>query len=457
MTDIGDFSTTVISEIATINVLRMLPATRRDMYLNYYKICFNNHGCPMKQVGERQVFHPILAAYLIFDLISAYEDGDDPDALRAAEAVALETLKRGTEFQDALVFYYSEEDGLSSVPGRFYSALTQSWLVRAFCRLSRHNPAHTRIVRRLFRSLMIPKSEGGVLIKKSFGWIVEEYPHEPTFYTLNGWLTVVRWIIESVDDLKRCDVAVGEFLDRNIDAAATMLPLYDAEFCLNSRYQLTGFTRLQVIVDREAGFHVESFAIEIPDEGFFQGSLEHQNSRWKNYLERTEGRLHQFNVVMSLISAPQPNLLHLSFTCTAACTLRLRVAQGDYRPDSTGMPTERWSDIARVAISEPGANTINCQMPFDTQNMFAYPTNFKKKIGEKFFNGYHFVHIVDCAEIFRFSKRSVFRNYALRFLAYQERWSELGLSDGYALTPHLDYPGGFSGFVRKTLKTEENG
>ncbi|TQM90344.1 D-glucuronyl C5-epimerase family protein [Roseinatronobacter monicus] len=423
--------------------------------MNYYNLCFDAQGCPMKQLGTRQVFHPILAAYLIFDLVRAYEGCGNPEALRAAEAVALQTLKRGTEFQDALVFYYSEEDGLSSVPGRFYSALTQSWFVRAFCRLSRHNPAHAQIVRLLFRSLMIPKSEGGVLVRKSFGWIVEEYPHEPTFYTLNGWLTVVRWIIESVDDLKRCDVAVGEFLDRNIDAAATMLPLYDAEFCLNSRYQLTGFTRLQVIVDREAGFQAESFAIEIPDEGYFPGSLEPQDSRWKNYLERAEGRLHQFNVVMSLISAPQPNLLHLSFTCTAPCTLRLRVAQGNYRPDSTGMPTERWNDFARIATSTPGANTIHCQIPFDAQNMFAYPTNFKKKIGDRFFNGYHFVHIIDCAEIFRFSGRTIFRDYALRFLGYQERWSELGFSDVYALTPHLDYPVGFSQFVTAMLNEKE--
>ena len=195
------------------------------MYLNYYNLCFDAQGCPMKLVGTRKVFHPILAAYLIYDLVRVHEESDDPEALRAAEAVAEHAVQRGTEFRDALVYYYSESDGLSSVPGRFYSALTQSWFVRAFCRLSRHNPAHAQTVQRLFRSLLIPKSEGGVLITKSFGWIVEEYPHEPTFYTLNGWLTVLRWIIESSNDLKRCDVAVGKFLDRNIDAAATMLPV----------------------------------------------------------------------------------------------------------------------------------------------------------------------------------------------------------------------------------------
>lgn len=436
-------------------VLRFLQPTRASMYRDYYKLCFGAQGCPMKQVGARQVFHPILAAYLIFDLVRAYEDSSDLEALQAAEAVALQTLQHGTDFRGALVFYYSEEDGLSSVPGRFYSALTQSWYVRAFCHLSRHNPAHAQTVQRLFRSLMIPKSEGGVLITKPFGWIVEEYPHEPTFYTLNGWLTVLRWIIECVEDLTRCDVAVSEFLDRNIDAAATMLPLYDAEFCLNSRYQLTGFTRLQVIVDREVDFRVDSFAIGIPGEGLFPGALEPETSRWKNYLERAEGRLHQFNIVMSLVSAPQPNLLHLSFTCDKPCSLRVRLAKGDYRPDSTGMPTERWDDIARIQISTPGKNTVHCQIPFDAQNMFAYPTNFKKHIRDRLFNGYHFVHIVDCAEIFRFSKRAVFRDYALKFLRYQERWPELGLPDTYALASHLEYPGGFSRFVTKMLVTED--
>ncbi len=424
------------------------------MYLEYYKLCFDAKGCAMKQIGLRQVFHPILAAYLVFDLVRSYEVSGDCEALRLAEVVALEALKRGEEFQGGLVFYYSEEDGLSSVPGRFFSALTQSWFVRAFCRLNRYNPTHCLTVQRLFRSLLIPKSDGGVLIKKSFGWIVEEYPHNPTFFTLNGWLTVVRWIIESAEDLKLCGVEVGEFLERNIDAAATMLPLYDAEFCLNSRYQLTGFTRLQVIVDREVSFKVNSFAMEIPHEGIFQGTLEPQSSRWKNYLERAEGRLYQFNIVMSLISSPKPNLLHLSFDCKSPCALRLRVAQGGYRPDSTGMPTERWSEIARIAIPLAGINTIVCKIPFDERNMFAYPTNFKKKIGDKFFNGYHFVHIVDCAEIFRFSKRSIFRDYALRFLGYQQRWPELGFSENYALIPHLEYSGGFSSYVRKILQSE---
>lgn len=434
--------------------LDLLSAERRLLYLEYYKLCFDANGCAMKQIGFRQVFHPILAAYLVFDLVRSYEVSGDREALRFAEVVALEALKRGEEFKGGLVFYYSEEDGLSSVPGRFFSALTQSWFVRAFCRLNRHNPTHCQAVQRLFRSLLIPKSDGGVLIKKSFGWIVEEYPHDPTFFTLNGWLTVVRWIIESAEDLKLCGVEVGEFLERNIDAAATMLPLYDAEFCLNSRYQLTGFTRLQVIVDREVGFQVKSFSIEIPHEGIFQGILEPQSSRWKNYLERAEGRFYQFNIVMSLISIPKPNLLHLTFDCKSPCSLRLRVAQGGYRPDSTGMPTEHWSDVERITVPLAGTNTIACKIPFDEQNMFAYPTNFKKKIGDKFFNGYHFVHIVDCAEIFRFSKRSIFRDYALRFLGYQQRWSELGFSESYALTPHLEYSEGFSSYVRKILQSE---
>lgn len=421
------------------------------MYSNYYNLHFNAQGCPMKKIEDRQVFHPILAAYLIYDLVCAYESSSDPAAIQAAQEIAEHSLKRSAELEGAVVFYYSEEDALSTVPGRFYSALTQSWYIRAFCRLDRHAGNYAPVVQSLFSSLLIPKSKGGVLIEKPFGWIVEEYPHEPAFYTLNGWLTVLRWVIENLNDLDRCGVSTSKFLERNIDAAAKLLPLFNADFCLNSRYQLTGFSRIQVIVDRDVDFRLTSFAVEIPGEGIFQGALLPQNSRWKNYLERVEGRLHQFNIVMSLISVPQPNLLHFSYTCRAPCNLSIRLAKGAYRPDSTGMPTERWDSIAHVGIDAPGHDTFHCQIPFDAENMFAYPTNFKKQIRGRFYNGYHFVHIVDCAELFRFSSKPIFREYALKFLSAWERWPELGLGDAYAITPHLNYPGGFSQFVNSML------
>jgi hypothetical protein len=436
------------------NILRFIKPHRAAMYLEYYKICFDAQGCPMKRLDERIVFHPILAAYLIFDLVRAYEDNGNKETLEAAQRVAMHSLNQANEFKGALVFYYSEADSLSSVPGSFYSALTQAWYLRSFSRLNRHKPVYSTVLKKLFKSLKIPKSEGGVLIEKPFGWIVEEYPYEPTFYTLNGWLTVLRWIIESADELVQYGVEVQNFLDRNIDAAAALLPLFDAEFCLNSRYQLTGFSRLQVIVDREIDFHVESFSIEIPGEGLFLGELEPQRSRWKNYMERNEGRLRQFNIVMSLISAPQPNLLRLSFSCSAPCNLRLRLAKGGYRPDCTAMSTERWDEISKIKVTTSGKNSIECQLPFDAENMFAYPTNFKKKINDKYYNGYHFIHIVDCAEIFRFSKRKIFRDYAMKFLRYQECWSKLELPPLYALTPHLHYPGSFSEFVEALLGSE---
>lgn len=426
------------------------------MYLDYYHLCFDDQGCPMKQIGDHHVFHPILAAYLIFDLVRVYEDTSDSQCLLGAKSIALQALKHAADWQDALVFYYKEGSGLSSVPGKFYSALTQSWYVRAFCRLSRHTSDFSLVIQSLFRSLLVLKAQGGVLIEKPFGWIVEEYPHDPPFYTLNGWLTALRWIIESTDDLKRCGVAPNEFLQRNIGAVATLLPLYNAEFCRNSRYQLTGFSRVQIIADREADLKINYFAVEIPGEGLFTGALEPQHSRWMNYLERTEGRLNQLNIVLSLISAPKPNSLHLSLSCTKPCNVKLRLAKGQYRPDSTGMPTERWDLFAQIAIDKSDHHRLRIEIPYDAENMFAYPTNFKKKIGGKFYNGYHFIHIIDCVELFRFTRLPIFREYALKFLASCERWHELELPETYAITPHLDYSDGFSHYVTTILEKQDS-
>lgn len=432
--------------------LRKLPPSRRQMYADYYNVSFDKNGCPLKLLENGWVFHPILAAYLIFDFVRAYENTRDVECLEIAEKIARCVLERAENVSGALVFYYREGDGLSSVPGKFYSALTQSWHVRAFCRLDRHRPIFGDAVRKLFASLQIPKAEGGVLMQKPFGWVVEEYPHEPPLYTLNGWLTVLRWIIECAGDLARHNIKVAEFLERNIDAAEALLPLFDAEFCLNSRYQLTGFSRIQVIVDREVEFDVRSISVEIPGEGDFPGSVEPGSSRWKNYLERSGGSLRQFNIVMSLVSSPSPNIFHLSFHCSAPCCLRIKLAKGKFRADCTGMPTEWWEDIARIEIETAGRHRIQCEIPFDETNVFAYPTNFKKYIRGEYYNGYHFIHIIDCAEIYRFCKRPVFRQYAAKFLKYHQRWEELQLPDDYALVPHIKYPGGFNEFILSMLK-----
>ena len=161
------------------------------------------------------------------------------------------------------------------------------------------------------------------------------------------------------------------------------------------------------------------------------------NYRWENYLERNEGRILQFNIVLSLISFPEPNVFSCNLTVDKDCRAEILVAEGNYRPDMSAMPTERWRQISTVNLIA-GSNQMCIDIPYDQQNLFAYPTNFKKKIGDEYFNAYHFVHIVDLAEIYAFSGRGMFRDFAMKWLRYYEQWehvSALAEMD-YSLLPH---------------------
>jgi hypothetical protein len=334
---------------------------------------------------------------------------------------------------------YRPESGLSKHPSPFYSALTQTWYIKAICDLSKYvGGKYRESLQLIFHSLQIPLEQGGVLVKKNYGWILEEYPATPSLYTLNGWLTVLRMIISCKKGLDRFSINYKELLDKNLDAVEHLLPLYDAKFCLNSRYKLTGFTRLKIVFDKAVSLDVLDFEIDIPGENKAYGNLKKStNYRWENYVERNEKRILQFNIVLSLISYPVPNIFSCNLIVDKNCKAEIFLADGDYRADMSAMPTERWRKISSINLN-PGHNQINIDIPYDQHNLFAYPTNFKKKIGDEYFNIYHFVHIVDLAEMYAFSKRELFKEFAMRWLAYYEKWaSDETLSNGqHSLVPY---------------------
>lgn len=427
---------------------------RKAVY-EYYQLTFDQSGCPMKRTGDGLVFHPILAPYLIADYTSEFERTGDQIFLEHGHRIAAHALKRAETLEESLVFMYQPNTGLSNVPTAFYSGLTQAWYVKALCLLEKQSPGfYADAIRRIFASLMIPVERSGVLMKKDYGWIVEEYPHEPAFYTLNGWLTVLRWVVQSRDVLDLLAIPYRDFLEHNLDAVVRLLPMYDAPTCLNSRYQLTGFSRVKIVFDRVVDHRCLDFAVDIPGEGCFRGDVVHgKKSRWENHLERSEPRLLQFNVLLSLISKPEKNVFRACLEVDKECRAKIFLAQGEYRPDSSGMPTESWKLLREVAVGSGEVTEIECPIPFDGVDLFAYPTNFKKKIGDLSYNGYHFVHIVDLAELYGYSRRAVLKDVAEKWLAYYEGWSDLPYlkGDKYSLLPHL-YGSDFPAVVRRLLR-----
>ena len=402
-----------------------LPEGRRAVY-NYYRLDFDDHGCPMRRMEDgRLVFHPILAPYLVGDFIRLYHETRDPACLDYARFVMDQAIRRAEPGRAELLFYYDPDARLSTMPHQFYSALTQCRYIKALAMLEKCVPgAYADLIRRAFASLSIPVEDGGVLLKSAAGWSIEEYPKDPPLFTLNGWLTALRAILSERRVLERVGIDYAELVRRNLDCAEKLMPLYDAKFCANSRYQLTGFTRLRIVTDRRVGIEAQEFTLMIPGLGNYPASLRPAENRWSNYLERREKALLQFNIVQSLASHPEPNRYTAKISVSAECNATVFVADGDFDPGLTAAPTTRWREIFTHRLAA-GTNEISGPIPFDNCAIFAYPTNYKKKISGQFYNVYHIVHIMDLAVIYAMTGRASFADTARRWLSYMEQWPNL--------------------------------
>jgi hypothetical protein len=420
--------------------ISMLPAGRQQVYA-YHKLAFDSDGTPLRDDGTTRVFHPILAAYLICDYVLVHAKTRDPKTIELACTVAQRALEHVKPFHaESLVFWYEPETGLSSIPKRFYSGLTQAWYLKAFVALSRFRPEFEIYLAPVFRSLMVSITNGGPLIQKEFGWIVEEHPFEPPLYTLNGWITLLRILIDNKAKLRELD-DYTIFMQRNADAVAHLLPLYDAEFCLNSRYQLAGLSRMRLSLPRRAQIEVSAFSVEIPGEGSFPGELEPQPNRWRSFLEKNEPSLAQFNIVQSLISFPQTNKVRITARASATVVATASVAAGEYDPERSAMKPSSWRKVDEVSLEAGRESTFEIDLAWDDRNMFAYPTNFAKLLkgpqGLRF-NTYHFIHIVDLATLFSETRMPVFKYYLEKWLSYSRQWRSLSIlpQDRYSLQPY---------------------
>lgn len=404
-----------------------IPEHRKKVY-SFYQLSFSSDGCPMKTMADgTKVFHPILAAYLIYEYVRWYESSNDRSHLERAISIARLALARAEVVEDALVFYYRPETKLSYIPTTFYSALTQAWYINSLIALRTHvSDIFDAEIRRIFQSLLIPIDQGGCLIKKDWGWIVEEYPKDPPLYTLNGWLTVMKMIAQSRGSLRKVGINANHFLRENLRALKKMLPLYDAGFCFNSRYQLTGFSRVKLIFDKNPEGKFISFEVNIPGEGLYSASMTKGKNRWENYLERDEGRIKQFNVLLSMASYPANNSLRFRYETEKDYIVKAMISRGEYDPLLTGMPHQSWVEVGEYTVS-PGSSEIVIQVPWDDQNLFAYPTNFIKKIGDKRFNAYHYIHIEGLAWLYAHTSDDQFREQALKWLSYVDQWPQASL------------------------------
>ena len=402
-----------------------LPESRLEMY-EYYQMEFLPDGYPGRVTEQGLVPHPIYGNYVINDYLNQYRKTGGQEFLDAAIKVGDAAIARMTDLDGALAFQYTPEMALSSLPGTFYSGLTQGRYLQTFTRLAEVSGEQRfkEAAERVLESLTIPVSEGGVLRETHGGAVIEEWPHQMMGdYTLNGWTTAMNLVGEYAEATG--SNTAKELLRRNFIALEAILPLYDVPELANTRYRLSGKTWIRV---RAEGTDIEFLEGElvIPEEGTFSFETGAE-SRWQNYVRPDTGPSEiRLNANLNYISSPEPNVLRLVVNAESSGTAVVEVQTGDYGPFANAPVNPRWVEIGGQEL-EAGQNVMELPIPWEAVPLVAYPTNFRKDFGGKQYNVYHFIHFENLQRLQKFSGDPVLAAYASKWEKYVEKWPEMDI------------------------------
>ena len=405
-----------------------LPEYRAEIY-KYYKLGWLPDGYPGRYTNNGLVAHPIYGTYVIADYLRQYRKTKEKQYLDAAISVADAGLSRMESLDDAQVFYYYPEDKLSLIPNKFYSALTQARWLEALSNLyeATHDISYKKAAHRVMLSLLIPTAEGGVLQKVAGGASIEEYPHQIPLYTLNGWLTALNILIDYAKTVDDDDA--NTLIKDNLTALENLLPLYDLPEISNSRYQLTGSVSFRL-----SGADIVDASLEIPGEGLYKAEhCEGRREKWDICLYEKSNRT-RLDAVLSYVSAPAPNVLHL--TTKDNSDVSIEIATSKYDPTVTALPTRSWTKIGKFT---PNDKKLTVEIPWDDARFVAYPTAFTKKIGGTYYNVYHPIHIKVLRALYTETGVKAFKEYADKWDGYCRDWQRLDAYkvNGISLVPYV--------------------
>lgn len=403
-----------------------LRESRREIY-SYYRMQFLPDGYPGKRTDKGLVPHPIYGTYVILDYLSQYRQTKDTRYLDAARTVADAALSRMTEVGEGegLAFLYTPEMALSSLPGSFFSGLTQARYVDALSILWRDSgdDRYAAAAARCLESLFIPVDRGGVLREAHGGAVIEEWPHMMMGdYTLNGWTTAILLV---ADYARRTGSKSAKALaDRNLDALENLLPLYDMPEIANSRYRLSGKFSVKLDMSGTAVRFVRG-AVDIPGEGVFPIGSD-DTSRWHNYARLAAGRRRlTMNVNLNYASFPAENTVDVELAADRSGSARIRLPRWDWSPTGP-VPEAEWVEAGSVAL-HAGVNRIVLPIPWDKAPYVAAPTDFTKKINGRNYNSYHFIHFRNLRALLKHRDSDMFRHYADRWESYTKAWPSMPL------------------------------
>ncbi len=414
----------------------------RKAVWDYYRIEFLESGYPGRRTDDVLYGHPIYGPYVIADYVAQYRATKDQDYLDAACRVADAAVAQMTEVGGGLAFIYSPDSTkVSSRTKPFYSGLTQARYVDVFTKLLAQ-PGTDRFhepLSKILDSLLVPTEEGGVArFTSSGGLIIEEYPGEVPDCTLNGWTTatvILRDYAKANDDDQAWDL-----FHRSVKGIEDLIALFDAPDYASSRYKLTGRATFK-LTSQDTDVEVTGAAVEMPGSGTYAGSVagDPVGEAVKDGPRRVaEGRSISVNLLLSRVTWPAPNRLHLSVRAEQAGTLKVEIGDAVYEPLTSVLPVRFHNHIADVEVAS-GDNELEIEVPRVHPEHVAYPTNFGKKIAGRQVNQYHWIHVDTLGKIVDETGSDILRYFRDRWAKGPSRWPDLpGYQDERIMLERFD-------------------
>jgi hypothetical protein len=393
-------------------------------------------GYPGRESDGQIVPHPMFGAYALADYLQQYSRAPSPELRDALQTVAGAVLARLEPHKDALVFWYAEDGDISRSTQRHYSGLTQGYYAINLARAAKvlNDPQIADAAHRVFAALTISVADGGVCSEGQLGPSIAQVAQEPTSYILNGWQSALASIFEFADVTGREDAR--QLANDSAREMARLLPLYDAPTLRNSRYGLTGFVYVRLVLrgPQLSQTVVDDICLDIPGERRFPvdrlGGRRYDNHVLeKDVAAATDGRfvlrgnVLRINVVLSRISFPLPNRFQCTLTCPGG-TVEVQVQEGRYDPLAASPADREWVTVARVDCPA-GTSRLDVGLPWDVTDLVAYPTNFKKVIGGEQTNVYHMTHIRRLRELADATGLRELREWANTWTRYVGAWGSM--------------------------------
>lgn len=264
----------------------------------------------------------------------------------------------------------------------------------------------------------------------------------PNGYVLNGWLSIILSLREYAHILK--DGQAEALWRANAKTVSELLPLYDVPAYCNSRYTLNGHRRLRLTVSTPQ-VHIQKVSIHVPSEGTYPFVIKEKSNKWENHLvaESVEAKAGNIclknqeavlNVLFSRFSFPRENILLLDLHAPAETTLQVDISGGVFDPKRASLLQRNWIRIDQRSLRR-GANNIRLKIPWTHLELVGHPTTFKK-IGGRYYNVYHFIHIERLKTLYAWTGQQRFLDYVRKWEAYVKSWPDIAVYQGLETQPY---------------------